>query len=172
MKNIAKYLLTLAAVIGLSACTSDTEGDAGDVGGVAAADAGPVSLEPAQEGRKVGDQADLDARVGNTVRFGYDKYNLDAAAARTLKKQALWLKAFPEVNVVVEGHCDERGTRKYNQALGARRADAAKRYLIANGVAARRITTVSYGKDKPVAPGTTEADYAQNRRAATVIVAK
>ena len=86
-----------------------------------------------------------------------------------MKKQAAWLKMYPKVNIIIEGNCDERGTRKYNQALGEKRANAAKRYLIAQGISAKRITTVSYGKDKPAVLGNTEEAYAKNRRDVTII---
>ncbi|MDR1009161.1 MAG: peptidoglycan-associated lipoprotein Pal [Rickettsiales bacterium] len=171
MKNLAKSLLMLGVAVSLSACSSDEAAPTAEAPAVgeAAPAVGEVALAAEVKGVVAGSQADLDKRAGNIVHFSYDKYNLSADAAKTLKKQALWLKAYPNVNIIVEGHCDERGTRKYNQALGERRADAAKRYLIANGVSAKRITTVSYGKDRPIATGNTEAAYAQNRRDVTVL---
>jgi peptidoglycan-associated lipoprotein len=147
-------LLVAGLALAVSACSTDES----------AVDTTPVALEGEIAGVAAGTQADLEARAGNTVYFEYDKYSLTPEASKVLKKQAAWLKLYPKANVVVEGHCDDRGTRKYNQALGARRADAAKRYLIAQGVSAKRITTVSYGKDRPAVSGTTEAAYAKNRR--------
>ncbi len=159
-----KLLATAGLIIGLAGCADDKQPalEYED-------DGAQVSISSEVKGVKAGTQADLDTRAGNTVYFAYDKYNLSMDATTTLKKQAAWLKMFPELNIIIEGNCDERGTRKYNQALGERRANAAKRYLIAQGIPARRITTVSYGKDKPVALGTTEEAYAKNRRDVTII---
>lgn len=118
-----------------------------------------------------GSVADFKATSGSdTVLFGYDSYEVDDTAKAILGKQAEWLARYPGVRVTVEGHCDERGTREYNLALGDRRASAAKNFLAAQGVNASRIATISYGKERPVADGTDEAAYAQNRRAVTVIV--
>lgn len=118
-----------------------------------------------------GSVADFKATSGSdTVLFGSDSYEVDDTAKAILGKQAEWLARYPGVKVTVEGHCDERGTREYNLALGDRRASAAKNFLAAQGVAASRIATISYGKERPVADGTDEAAYAQNRRAVTVIV--
>lgn len=118
-----------------------------------------------------GSVADFKATSGSdTVLFGTDSYEVDDTAKTILGKQAEWLARYPTVKVTVEGHCDERGTREYNLALGDRRASAAKNFLAAQGVAASRIATISYGKERPVADGTDESAYAQNRRAVTVIV--
>ena len=118
-----------------------------------------------------GSVADFKATSGSdTVLFAYDSYDVDDTAKGILGKQAEWLARYPGVKVTVEGHTDERGTREYNLALGDRRASAAKNFLAAQGVSAARIATISYGKERPVADGTDEAAYAQNRRAVTVIV--
>ncbi len=118
-----------------------------------------------------GSVADFKATSGSdTVLFGSDSYEVDDTAKAILGKQAEWLARYPGVKVTVEGHCDERGTREYNLALGDRRASAAKNFLAAQGVNASRIATISYGKERPVADGTDESAYAQNRRAVTVIV--
>ncbi|MEH3046017.1 peptidoglycan-associated lipoprotein Pal [Sphingomonas adhaesiva] len=106
----------------------------------------------------------------DTVLFGLDMYDIDATARAILDTQAEWLQRYPNVTITVEGHADERGTREYNLALGDRRANAAKNYLAARGVSPSRITTISYGKERPVALGSDEASWAQNRRAVTVIV--
>ncbi len=106
----------------------------------------------------------------DTVLFGLDMYDIDATARAILDTQAEWLLRYPNVSITVEGHADERGTREYNLALGDRRANAAKNYLAARGVSPSRITTISYGKERPVALGSDEASWAQNRRAVTVIV--
>ena len=116
-------------------------------------------------------QADLVAKAGSdVVYFGTDEYALDAASKATLTAQAKWLIANPSVRASIEGHCDERGTREYNQALGERRANSARDYLLSQGVPAARLLVTSWGKEKPVASGSSEEDWAQNRRAATVVI--
>jgi peptidoglycan-associated lipoprotein len=116
-------------------------------------------------------QADLVAKAGSdTVYFGTDKSDLDAASRATLAAQARWMLANPSVKASIEGHADERGTREYNLALGERRANAAKNFLIANGVPAGRLTLISWGKERPAAMGSDETAWAQNRRAVTVVV--
>ena len=116
-------------------------------------------------------QADLVAKAGSdTVYFGTDEYSLDDAAQATLAAQARWLLANPNVRASIEGHADERGTREYNLALGERRANAARDFLIAQGVPAGRLTVTSWGKERPVAIGSNEEAWAQNRRAVTVVV--
>ncbi|MES2337273.1 MAG: peptidoglycan-associated lipoprotein Pal [Pseudomonadota bacterium] len=104
----------------------------------------------------------------NTVLFGLDAFDIDPEARAILDSQVVWLQRYPNVRVTIEGHCDERGTREYNLALGDRRANAAKNYLAARGIAAGRIQTISYGKERPAALGSDDASYAQNRRAVTV----
>ena len=116
-------------------------------------------------------QADLIAKAGSdTVYFGTDEYVLDDASRATLAAQARWLLATANVRASIEGHADERGTREYNLALGERRANAARDFLIQQGVPAARLLTVSWGKERPVAQGSNEEAWAQNRRAVTVIV--
>ena len=116
-------------------------------------------------------QADLVAKAGSdTVYFGTDEYSLDQATQATLAAQARWLLANPNVRASIEGHCDERGTREYNQALGERRANAARDFLVSQGVPAARLVTTSWGKERPVAQGSNEEAWAQNRRAVTVII--
>ena len=118
-----------------------------------------------------GMQADLVAKAGSdTVYFGTDEFALDAASRATLTAQARWLIANPSVRGSIEGHADERGTREYNLALGERRANSAREFLIANGVPAGRLTVISWGKERPVATGSDESAWAQSRRAVTVVV--
>ena len=106
----------------------------------------------------------------NVIYFDTDRYDVDSADAAALQTQAQYLAQYPQVTVTIEGHADERGTREYNLALGERRANAAKNYLTGLGVAANRISVISWGKERPVALGSTEAAWAQNRRAVTVVV--
>ena len=116
-------------------------------------------------------QADMVAKAGSdTVYFGTDEYALDAASKATLAAQARWLLANPNVRASIEGHADERGTREYNQALGERRANAARDFLVSQGVPAARLVTTSWGKERPVATGSNEEAWAQNRRAVTMII--
>ena len=118
-----------------------------------------------------GSDADFRRSVqSNTVNFSVDQYDIDATARAILDGQAAWLLRNPRVRVTVEGHADERGTREYNLALGDRRANAAKNYLAAKGIDAARMTTISYGKERPAALGSDEESYAQNRRAVTLVV--
>lgn len=106
----------------------------------------------------------------NVVYFDTDRYNIDTADAAALQTQAQYLMQYPNLTVTVEGHSDERGTRDYNLALGERRANAAKNYLVGLGVPANRVATVSYGKERPVAMGSDASAWAQNRRAVTVVI--
>ena len=106
----------------------------------------------------------------NVIYFDTDSYSIDGEDQAALQSQAAYLQANPGLRVTLEGHCDERGTREYNLALGERRANAAKNYLVALGIPATRITTVSYGKERPVALASTPQAWAQNRRAVTMVV--
>lgn len=125
---------------------------------------------PAETGPTPGSRAEFLAQAGtDTIYFATDAYDIDGEDQATLTKQAAWLQKYPNVAVTVEGHCDERGTREYNLALGDRRANAAKNYLVSQGIAASRISVISYGKERPVAMGSDEAAWAQNRRAVTVV---
>lgn len=119
-----------------------------------------------------GSQADFLAAINgrDTIHFAFDKYNVDAESVEILKVQAGWLLKYPSKKITLEGHADERGTRDYNLALGERRATAAKNYLVSLGVDASRITTVSYGKERPVDTASTEEAWAKNRRAVTVTI--
>ena len=106
--------------------------------------------------------------VPDRVFFAYDSYSLAATAQTTLNKQAKWLKANPSVAIAVEGHADERGTREYNLALGDRRASSVKDYLMSQGISSNRISTISYGKERPVKSGSNDTAWAQNRRSVSV----
>jgi peptidoglycan-associated lipoprotein len=111
----------------------------------------------------------LQSVPADRVFFALDSYTIDAQSRATLDSQAQWLNAHPDVRVTIEGHCDERGTREYNLALGERRANAARLYLESRGVASSRMQVISWGKERPEAFGSDEASYARNRRAVTVL---
>lgn len=123
----------------------------------------------ATSGPAPGSEEDLVANVGDRVFFAFNKSNLKPQAQTTLDRQAAWLQKYPQVNVQVAGNCDERGTEEYNLALGQRRANAAAQFLEAKGVPAARITTISYGKDRPTCTAHTEQCWAQNRNAITSV---
>ena len=106
----------------------------------------------------------------DVIYFDTDKYDIDSDDAAALRQQAQYLLQYANIRATIEGHCDERGTREYNLALGDRRANAAKNYLVSLGVPAARLTTISYGKERPVALGSDEASWAKNRRAVTVVL--
>jgi peptidoglycan-associated lipoprotein len=161
-----KISSVLGAVLLLAACSSTPETP--PPGGPA----GPGSAGgPGGIGRNVipGSQQDLETSVGDRVFFAFDRSDITPEARETLERQADWLRRYPNVTVTIEGHCDERGTREYNLALGERRAQAAKNVLVASGIPASRISTISYGKERPAVVGSTEEAYAQNRRAVTVV---
>ncbi len=109
------------------------------------------------------------ANVGDRVLFGFDSSELSGASQATLDRQAAFLAARPALRITIEGHCDERGTREYNLALGERRASVVRDYLVARGINAARIKTISYGKERPAAVGSNEAAWAKNRRSVTVL---
>lgn len=123
-------------------------------------------------GPQVGSQAHFVEAVNgqNVIYFDTDRFNIDSADAAALQTQAQYLARYPQVRITIEGHADERGTREYNLALGERRANAAKNYLVGLGVDASRVATVSYGKERPVALGSNEQAWAQNRRAVSVVI--
>jgi peptidoglycan-associated lipoprotein len=163
-----KLLLT-AALIATAGCAKKKPAELPPPPPTTAAPETPPPPPP-PSGPTPGSRADFLAKVGtDTIYFATDAYDIDAEDQAVLTKQAAWLQQNPTVNVTVEGHCDERGTREYNLALGDRRANAAKNYLVNNGVAASRISVISYGKERPVAMGSDEAAWAQNRRAVTVV---
>lgn len=153
-----KALGALAGLALLAACSSTPTTTATNTG------AGAQVTGPAP-----GSEQDLVANVGDRVFFDFNKSSLSSDADATLGKQAAWLAKYPQVNVLVAGNADERGTETYNLALGQRRANAARDYLVAQGVAASRIQTISYGKDCPVAAGNDESAWSQNRNAITSV---
>jgi peptidoglycan-associated lipoprotein len=151
-----KTLGALAAVALLAACSTPASTTTASASSPAMANA----IVP-------GSEEDLVANVGDRVFYDFNASVLRADARGTLDKQAAWLAKYGSVNVQIAGNCDERGTEEYNLALGQRRANAAAGYLKAKGVAGARMTTISYGKDRPTAQGSDEQSWAQNRSAIT-----
>ena len=166
-----KFLSLFAAVLLVSACSTASEesASAGGDGGVNATGTYPSGDAAKTAGTMMGTQEDLVVNVGDRVFFDFDKYSLKPDARQVLEKQAVWLNKYPQLTITIEGHADERGTREYNLALGERRANSTKDYLVALGVAASRIRTLSFGKERPVALGSNEAAWAQNRRSVTMV---
>lgn len=165
-------ILGLFAVVALvSACeTAPSEGaSTGGTGKSASPVETVTTTTPLGMTVKPGSQEDLEVNVGDRVFFDFDKFNLDTEDRGTLDRQAAWLKANPSVTVIIEGHADERGTREYNLALGERRANSVMDYLVSLGVNPARLKTISYGKERPVAAGSTNAAWAQNRRGVTKV---
>jgi len=162
----------LAASLGLAGCAHKPKELPPQPGPATTTTQEAAPLPPQQpQGPVPGSQADFLASViSDTIHFNLNDYGVDPESEGILRSQAQWLARHPGKAITIEGHCDERGTREYNLALGERRANAAKNYLIGLGVAASRISTVSYGKERPVALGSDEASWARNRRAVTVTV--
>lgn len=156
----------IGALLLLSACSSPEQPSPG--GPQATGGPGGPGGFGARRGAP-GSQQELEASAGDRVFFAFDQSDISPEGRETLARQADWLRRYPNVTVTVEGHCDERGTREYNLALGERRAQAVKNVLVAMGIPASRISTISYGKERPAVVGSTEEAYAQNRRGVTVV---
>lgn len=170
-----KILSLLAALVLVAACETapeDTAGGSSDGGATASSAGSNGSSVSSNDVNDImdGSERDFVVNVGDRVFFDFDKSNLRSDAQATLAKQAAWLTKFPQVMIQVEGHCDERGTREYNLALGERRANSVKEYLVSLGVSADRISTISYGKERPAVEGSNAEAWAQNRRGVTRIV--
>lgn len=157
-----KLFSILAVCLLVSACAGQEESPTAGAGG-------PSSGAGLGGGPAPGTVAEFVQEVGDRVFFGFDRFDLSPEARATLDRQAAWLQQYPDAEVVIEGHADERGTRAYNLALGERRATAVRNYLVALGVSPGRIETVSYGKERPIDPRSTEEAWARNRRAVTTI---
>jgi peptidoglycan-associated lipoprotein len=163
-----KIVTALAAVLLLAACSSKPAQTGGaNTGGTTSTN--QTSTASAPQAPAAGSVEEFTQSVGDRVFFGFDRYDLTAEAQAQLQKQATWLKTYPQYRFVIEGHCDERGTREYNLALGERRATAVKNYLVALGIDVGRMQTISYGKERPAVLGSDEAAWAQNRRAVIVL---
>lgn len=159
-----RYLLVCTAVLALGACTDKDKGnvDTGVTDGSLVTDGTAGAPTP-------GTQEDLVVNVGDRVFFGTDSSDLSQQARTVLESQAAWLAQYSSVNISIDGHADERGTREYNLALGERRANAVKNYLVNLGVDPSRVSTVSYGKERPAVAGADESAWAQNRRSETKV---
>ncbi len=170
--RLAPIAMMLAASLALSACASKPKDLPPNPG--TASTTGPVSGAGGAQvgGPAPGSQADFLAftQGDDTVYFDTDRFNIDSADAAALQRQAEWLRRYPAARASIEGHCDERGTRDYNLALGERRANAARAFLVSLGVDGSRLVTISYGKERPVALGSNEQAWSQNRRAVTITV--
>jgi peptidoglycan-associated lipoprotein len=157
-----KRVMGVAAMLLLVAACSNNPPPPGAGGGGMPHGMGGPGFAP-------GSQQDLAAVAGDRVFFAYDQSTISDEGQQILQRQAQWLQRYPHVSVTIEGHCDERGTREYNLALGERRAQAVKKVLVALGIPSARIQTISYGKDRPIVVGSDEAGYAQNRVGITTV---
>ena len=155
----AAAVAVLCAAAGLSACANKEQG----------AEAGLLNGKDGKGPVTPGTQRDFAVNVGDLVYFSSDSSDLTPEAQQTLQKQARWLQQYSQYTITIEGHADERGTREYNIALGARRATTVRDYLVRNGIAANRVRHVSYGKERPVAVCNDISCWSQNRRAQTVL---
>ncbi len=152
LSRAARFAAVILATLTLAACASKQDGAGTGVGA-----ATPGSAQ------------DFIVNVGDRVYFSVDQSDLSAEARATLDRQAQWLNRYSQYAILIEGNADERGTREYNLALGARRAQSVRDYLVARGVAPKRLRTISYGKERPVAVCDDESCWSQNRRAVTVL---
>ena len=168
---INKILLSALMVFFLAACSTTPKDDADSKGTGSTSSSSDDGAITETEGTGVvsGSQEDLIVNVGDRVFFDYDSSELDADAQELLQDQVAWLKQHSNVSVIIEGHCDERGTREYNLALGEKRAQSVKNYLISLGVSEARVSTISYGKERPAVVGANDGAWAQNRRSVTIV---
>ena len=173
-------LFTSALLVFFLAACSTTPKDTADSSGSGSSTSTSSDVSSSEEGTITetspesasitpGSQEDLIVNVGDRVFFNYDSSDLDSDAQELLQDQVAWLKQYSDVSVIVEGHCDERGTREYNLALGEKRAQSVKNYLISLGISSDRISTISYGKERPAVVGSNDGAWAQNRRSVTVV---
>lgn len=170
VRSTLKLTMLCSLTLGIAACSKKKIEDLPAPPAAAIPSPVPSAAPLPQTDLVPGSRADFLAQSGSdTVYFETDMYDIDAEDHRTLRRQAQWLAKFPEVRVTIEGHCDERGTREYNLALGERRANAAKNALANLGVQASRISVISYGKERPVSSGSDEESWTRNRRAVTVV---
>tara|TARA_Y100000768_G_C23841757_1_gene616527 strand:- start:398 stop:922 length:525 start_codon:yes stop_codon:yes gene_type:complete len=170
-----KFLISAILLLFIASCATKPKDDADASGSGSSTSDSSVSTEEGTitetsgSGIVSGSQEDLIVNVGDRVFFGYDSSDLDSDALELLQDQVAWLKQNSQVSVTIEGHCDERGTREYNLALGEKRAQAVKNYLIGLGISPDRVSTISYGKERPAVVGSNDGAWAQNRRSVTIV---
>ena len=169
-----KFFISIFIVLFVAACATKPKDSAESSGSGSSSSSSDVSSEgtitdTTGSGLVSGSQEDLIVNVGDRVFFGYDSSDLDSDALELLQDQVAWLKQNSDVSVTIEGHCDERGTREYNLALGEKRAQAVKNYLIGLGINPDRVSTISYGKERPAVVGSNDGAWAQNRRSVTIV---
>ena len=162
-----RILAVVAVTFLLAACETASQVSGDSASTSASNTASSTASSSAASAEKT--SAEKLAQVGNTVNFDFDSAELTVSARSTLNRQSAFLSVNPDLMIVIEGHADERGTREYNLALGERRATAVRDYLVAKGINAARVRTVSYGKERPAVSGSDEAAWAKNRRATTVL---
>ena len=174
---IIKLLASALLVFFLAACSTTPKDTSVSSGSGSTASSSDVSSSDTassvetsdSESIVPGSQEDLIVNVGDRVFFDYDSSELDSDAQELLQDQVAWLKQYSDVSVIIEGHCDERGTREYNLALGEKRAQSVKNYLVNLGIASDRVSTISYGKERPAVVGSNDGAWAQNRRSVTKV---
>ncbi len=170
-----KLLISLFLVFFVAACATKNKESADTSGSGSSSSDSSVAMEEGTitettgSGIVSGSQEDLIVNVGDRVFFGYDSSELDSDALELLQDQVAWLKQNSDVSITIEGHCDERGTREYNLALGEKRAQSVKNYLIGLGISPDRVSTISYGKERPAVVGSNDGAWAQNRRSVTTV---
>lgn len=165
-KMFTRYLMIASAILLVSACKDNNKGQVNTTDG---SQQSSMIDDGSAQRAEPGTERDFVENVGDRVFFGYDSYELSPEARATLEAQASWLQQYSNLSITVEGHADERGTREYNLALGERRANATKNYLVALGVSPSRVNTISYGKERPAESGSDESAWSRNRRAVTDI---
>jgi peptidoglycan-associated lipoprotein len=166
-----KFLSIAAALLLVAACATEST-DEGKSAGAGNSKSKAASSAPGSSGSAVSapsaGSAEEFITIGDRVYFDFNKAEVRTSDAATLNEQAVWLKKYPSITIVVEGHCDERGTREYNLALGERRANAVKEYLMSRGISANRVQTISYGKERPAVLGSNDSAWQQNRRGVSI----
>jgi len=175
---VQKILMSMLLSFFITACATtpkDTSDSSGSGSGSSSSSSSVSSSsdsssdDDSSAGIVPGSQEDLIVNVGDRVFFGYDSSELDSDNQELLQDQVAWLKQYSDVSVTIEGHCDERGTREYNLALGEKRAQAVKNYLISLGISESRVSTISYGKERPAVIGSNDGAWSQNRRSVTKV---
>ena len=167
---IIKLLTGATLVFFLAACSTTPKDTAESSGSGSSSTSSDVTSDGSEsQSIEPGSQEDLIVNVGDRVFFNYDSSDLDSDAQELLQDQVVWLKQYSDTSVIIEGHCDERGTREYNLALGEKRAQSVKNYLISLGISSDRVSTISYGKERPAVIGSNDGAWSQNRRSVTIV---